>query len=439
MTKQLVYIKRMVIGHPFLFVLFCLFTTQLRSEAFFVLKNKVLLHDSINFQGLNKDQTNYLKTLQETIYLFLEGTQSSSPNYHFEQEELEAEYFFLLGVQEMLQKNQVNAILKFKKSYNLHKRNLIKQPESKTSLKSIAILSIVINEMNEYNQFASTIIKAEWSNQKSFDALEDLKKVKEYELEISLLEVLLFEFVRYEYDKASGIINKLIIDYPNNQFINYLGAIICTKNKASAKALMYLAKSNSSWSEYYYIRGKNNYYLLNDQKAREDFSKYLTIGKPALVSKTNTYLYLISGTEQKDINKGKVDQKKELGPLFHNLRLFDAGEFDVVLDNLNQVDYNSLQKNERLWYHYLKARSLQYLDNRSSAKVQFLELLYKCDFSNTNYIIPFSCYQMSLIFKAEKNNIKALKYLDLGLQYKKYPHQDMIRVKMNQLKTELND
>ena len=110
----------------------------------------------------------------------------------------------------MLLKNEVKAVFKLKRAYNLHKSCLKEDSTNSIALKSVAVLSIILNEMNQYSKFAGTLVKAEWPNQKSWDVLAELKRDRKYELEISILEILLAEFVLYDFQRANGLIKDLL-------------------------------------------------------------------------------------------------------------------------------------------------------------------------------------------------------------------------------------
>ncbi len=439
MTKRLVNTQRMVNGHPFLFLFFLATAFSTIGQPFSVVKNRVLLNQKVSITSFTSDQKAYLLALSQTVDLFLLGSIPDNIEDKVTSKPYEAELVFFEGIQAMMQKNQVKALLKLKRAYHLHRSFLIEDSTNALSLKSVAIFSIILNEMNQYNKFAGTLIKAEWSNDKSWLVLQELKKDSLFALEISLLEVLLYEFVLYDYDHASTAMLDLLKLYDDNKFINYLAAIIFSKNKASKRALTCLNKVNEAWSEYHYILAKNHYYLLNDSSAKKHFKLYLKQSNPLLVDKSIQYLQLLGDKEQSVVNNGSSLKKETLGVLFNYYRLFDAGEFSAVLEGLDKFKSGDFLGDQKTWYYYLRARSYQYLGQNTLAKVEFLDLLYKCDFTKENYIVPFSCYQVAKLFLSENKKGTSLKYIALGLKYKKYPHQGVVRVKMNQLKLELND
>jgi hypothetical protein len=482
-----IIIKRMtLLSHPFLFVLF--FSAQVNAQFqhnVIVADNykQIFTNEGITVTHLLQNATKetegafiYLSGLKYVadyfIYARYDGILDSlrqnnkrikqlNPKSPFGQFYL-GESYFHLGLIQMAQNNKLGALIALKKAYNIHLKNTNLPFNFYGRDKTLGALEIVFSEAKNYSEFSGLLTTNTVSRKNGEQLLNHAISLDPlYQFEAQIFQVLLYQFVIYDAKSASQCITQLLKTNQTSNLVKSIAAIIYTKNNDSKQALLVLEHVNQMNPYFIYLQGINNLQLLNHKKAASYLESFLATNPSYYQTSARYFLaecyYLtnskklsqaieaVRSSKQFDLPADKKALSKIDGLILQNKQLvkvrllFDGGAYQEALMQINKIDKSSLTSGVIIEYYYRLARIYQELERYANAKSNFLMVVFKSPSQDHTYFAPYSCLQLAKIFFLEKNTLKANQYLNSGLIYKNYQHQNSIKVQLNKMSLLVNE
>lgn len=478
--------KRMAYGHPFLLLLILTaqsavaqfaWTDQVSNDYKMIFSNQ-----SITVEVLSLKQSEYrhsegcyeyLKSLKYTLDYFVlaeyDGVLDSLKVINKRLNQFEdkgdvaafcvGESFLHVGLINMAQNNKVSTLLALKKSYSIHYENVKNNPSFLNSKKTLGALDVAFNEAKYYSEFSGLITSVKSSQEEGSRLLDQVVTVSvDFSFEAKVYQIMLYQFVTYEFDRAVSAVKQLKKEYPNSDLVNQIAVILYSKNNASQQALKLLEGQKYQNPYFVYLKGVNYLQLLDHKKAYKYLKRFLETN-PSYYKTSSLYFlaeceYLSGNSIEKAVLDVKNSEHEDLPAdkkakhiveelpqrnkeLLKGRLLFDGGDFERSLDVLNQLDKEVLSQTELIELYYRKGRCYQGLGKLDEAKSSFLLVLLKSNSNTRSYFAPYSCLQLGKLYLKENNFTKTEEYLSKGLKFKNYQHQSSIKVKLKKVQKQL--
>lgn len=270
--------------------------------------------------------------------------------------------------------------------------------------------------------------------------------------------------------EAEKYLNYLMKNFPENKFFNYVNALYLLKSSNPKKALVYLDKNVDQECENdftqllaysYFLRGDCLYYMGRYEEAIKNYESFFELTKEKSYYNVAVYRLafsykFIEKNEKFEEYLSKIDNNlsensedvyyarkadkilnfgisKDEIALIKIENFVNSGEYQVALENLDSLNYDSLNVEGKAKFRLLKARSFFGLKNYESAISEAKEAL-ELNIKEEKWIYPFACYYIAYSHKMLKQNEEFESYLKRAYTYSDYDFFEILMPLLNGLK-----
>ncbi|MBS1681776.1 MAG: tetratricopeptide repeat protein [Bacteroidetes bacterium] len=403
-------------------------------------------------------ESNFSKRLQHIDQL------SDGPDKLF----LKSELSLQLGFNLLNLGQNLNAVLSIRRAYNAALECIKKYPTYIPIKKTYGVLQVMIGSVpDKYHWFMSLLgMKGSvTTGQKQLQELKDSKS--SLSIEATILYFTVKGFINQQFAEAAVGLTECLKDQPDSRLILFLSINMLMKDAQSAKALEAITalENHNQGLQMYYIEYLKGEALLNKgdyENAIAAYQKFLkgyrsqSFLKDAhfkiamcywlLNDETDAKLFFEKaktvGREQADPDKyaaaqlleNKFPNKKILKLRFST----DGGYYKEAHEDAKAIQFSELKTlKEKTEYFYRLARLAHKTEEYSVAKIYYEETIALAK-ENPWYFAPNAALQLGYIYREQKDFVKAKKYFELAITYKRHEYKNSIdsksRSALDQLK-----
>lgn len=352
--------------------------------------------------------------------------------------------------------HEVDAAWNIRQAYLQVQRCKEKFPQFIPVKKTSGVLEVMLGSVPEKYQWVINMFGMEGSVQKGLQELESIKNANiDLSFETAMIYHLTEGFILQQTAPAADGLSKLIVEYPDQRLLLFLGGCVAIKNSESEKALGYfktlqqnqnglqIAYADYQTGEVYLHKGeykssvdyyqkflfaytglnyvKDAHYKIGicywlQGKAKEAL-KYFTKAKTAGNESTEADKYAARSLAE------NIDPNVKLSKIRYAT---DGGYYAAAEKLIGAVtDMDLPSKKEKIEFVYRKARLYHKSNSLTDAKQNYLQTISQTGTENW-YFAPNACLQLGYIFADEKNTPEAKRYFEKALTYKKHEYKNSI-------------
>ena len=412
----------------------------------------ILIGEDVNYYNQSKSNKN--KRLNA-----LKKLNPNSPYYLYSQAEIYIQWAFA----RIKFKEYVLASYELQKAYKLLKRNNQLYPDFILNKKSLGLLHVLIGSIPETYDWILNIVGIKGGINKGFSELYDVltysENTVEYEIYNSeVLFLLSFLEMNMKNDKESCriLLEKIENCCLNNNLLVFCAARLSNKIGDNNKTInilenrtFYKTQYHFYYLDYLYAMSKLNTLELND--AKDYFLRFIKLFKGKNYIKSAYHKLSLISFLQNDfdtmnhyqelalvngellIDEDKQAENDVLNSIPLNLQLlksrllFDGGYYKFALENLNNIIFKDIEKNQDfcLEYYYRLARISQKLEDSNVIEL-FSKVLDLKDESSL-YYHPMSALQIGFEHEKIGENDRAVIFYKKTLSYSGFNYENGIK------------
>ncbi|MGC4022069.1 MAG: tetratricopeptide repeat protein [Cyclobacteriaceae bacterium] len=382
---------------------------------------------------------------------------------------LKSELNLQLGFNLLNLGQNLNAVLAIRRAYNAAQDCVKKYPSFIPIKKTYGVIQVMVGSVpDKYHWFMSLLgMRGSVTNgQKQLQELKDSKC--SLNTEATILFYTIKGFINQQFAEAAEGLSGCLKDQPENRLVLFLTINMLMKDSQSEKALEAITTldNHSQGLQMYYVEYLHGEALLNkgdyenaiisyqkflkgykSQSFRKDAHYKIAICYWLLDSETEARVYFekakTTGREQADPDKyasSQLSENKFPNKRILKLRFFtDGGYYTEAQQEAKSIQFAELKTlKEKTEYFYRMARLAHKTQEFSVAKIYYEETINLAK-ENPWYFAPNAALQLGYIYRDQKDFVKAKKYFELAMTYKKHEYKSSIdsksRSALDQLKS----